>query len=67
MKEIRQMRLPKAGLPGQQGDAERAPLYPAQQFQAESLVHLRNVHLWKIHHQQWARLVPVCFQKTEKG
>jgi len=46
------MRLTKPGLPRQQRYAQRAPLYPAQQFQAESFVHLREIHLWKIRHQQ---------------
>jgi hypothetical protein len=52
MQKIRQMRLPETGLAGKQRDAERPPLYPAQQFQAEPFVHLRKVHLWKICHQQ---------------
>jgi hypothetical protein len=50
--EVRQMRLSQSGLPRQQRDAERPPLNPAEQFQAESLVHLREVHLWKIRHRQ---------------
>ena len=37
VQEIGQMRLPEARLAGQQRDAERSPLYPAQQFQAEAL------------------------------
>ena len=45
VQEIRQMRLPKAGLARQQGDADGPPLYPAQQFQAEPLMHLGKVHL----------------------
>jgi hypothetical protein len=52
VQEVGQMRLAKAGLPRQQGDAERAPLYPAQQFQAETFVHLGKIHLWIICHQQ---------------
>jgi hypothetical protein len=39
-------------LAGQQGDTQRSSLYPAQQFQAEALAHLGQVHLWKIHHQK---------------
>ncbi len=50
--EIRKMGLPKAGLAGEQRDAECAPLDPAQQFQAESLVHLAEIHLWKVRRQQ---------------
>jgi hypothetical protein len=46
------MRLSKSGLPRQQRYAERPPLYSAQQFQAEALVHLREVHLWKIRRRQ---------------
>ena len=52
VQKVGEMRLRKAGLAGQQGDAERSALNPAQQFQAEALVHLSQVHLWKIHHQK---------------
>jgi hypothetical protein len=52
VQKIRQMRLPKAGLTRQQRDAHCPPLYPSPQFQAESLMHLRKVHLWKIRHRQ---------------
>jgi hypothetical protein len=45
MQKIREMRLAKAGLAGQQGDAESPPLYPSQQFQAEPFVHLRKIHV----------------------
>ena len=58
------MRLPKAGLARQQRDADRAPLNPAQQFQAEPLVHLGKVHLWKIRHQQWEQSVPIFLLQT---
>jgi hypothetical protein len=47
------MRLPKPGLARQQRDTHRPPLYPAQQFQAEPLVHLSKIHLWIIRHQQY--------------
>jgi hypothetical protein len=63
VQEIGEVRLAKSGLARQQRDAERAPLYPAQQFQAESLVHLRKIHLWKIRRQQWGQKVSVCFWK----
>ena len=39
VQEIRQMRLPKAGLTGEQRDTEHPPLNPAQQLQSESLLH----------------------------
>jgi hypothetical protein len=53
MKKVGEMGLPKSGLPAQQRDAECPPLYSAQQFQAEVLVHLREIHLWKICRRQW--------------
>ena len=53
MQKVREMGLPKSGLPAQQRDAECPPLNSAQQFQAEVLVHLREIHLWKICRQQW--------------
>jgi hypothetical protein len=46
------MRLPKPGLARQQRDAESPPLYPPEQFQTEALMHLCNIHLWKIRHEQ---------------
>jgi hypothetical protein len=58
------MGLAKAGLAAQQGHAERPPLYPAQQFQAQSFVHLGDIHLWKIRHQQWERITSVCSWKS---
>jgi hypothetical protein len=64
VQKVGKMRLSKAGLTRQQRDTERAPLYPAQQFQAESFVHLGEIHLWKIRHQQWERMVFVCPWKT---
>jgi hypothetical protein len=62
--EVREMGLSKAGLARQKRDTERAPLYPAQQFQAESFVHLRKIHLWKICRQQWQRTVSVFLWKS---
>jgi hypothetical protein len=50
--EIGEMRLAQTGLTRQQGDAYRPPLNSAQQFQAEALVHLGEIHLWKIRHRQ---------------
>jgi hypothetical protein len=64
VQEIRQVGLPKAGLAGQQGDTERTPLYPAQQFQAEPFMHLRKIHLWKIRHQQWREWPPFSYRKA---
>jgi hypothetical protein len=58
------MRLSKSGLTRQQRNTERAPLYPAQHFQAESFVHLRKIHLWKICRRQWQRTVSVFFWKS---
>jgi hypothetical protein len=58
------MRLPKAGLPRQERDADSPPLNPAQQFQAEPLVHLGKIHLWKIRHQQWEPSVPIFLLQT---
>ena len=52
VQKIRQMRLSEPGLARQQRDTDRPPLYPAQQFQAEPLVHLSKVHLWIFRHQQ---------------
>jgi hypothetical protein len=57
------MRLPKAGLARQQRDAKRAPLYPAQKFQAEPFVHLGEIHLRIIRHRQWLTSVFIFFWK----
>jgi hypothetical protein len=46
------MSLSKSGLATEQRDADRPPLYSAQQLQAKAFVHLCKVHLWKIRHQQ---------------
>ena len=46
------MGLAKTCLAGKERDAECTPLNPAQQFQTESLVHLAEVHLWKVSRQQ---------------
>jgi hypothetical protein len=61
------MTLSKPGLPGQQRDAERSPLYAAQQFQAESFVHLSKVHMWKIRHQQWRGTVQIFLWQSYQG
>jgi hypothetical protein len=53
VQKVGEMGLPKSGLPAQQRDAECPPLYSAQQFQAEVLVHLSEIHLWKICRRQW--------------
>jgi len=61
------MRLPEARLPGKQRDADCAPLYTAQQFQAEAFMHLRKVHLWKIRHQQWPEVIPIFLWQSYQG
>jgi hypothetical protein len=48
-------------LAGQQRDTQRPALYSAQQLQAKALVHLRDIHVWKIRHEQYPRLL-VYFQ-----
>ena len=45
MQEIRKMRLPEPGLAGQQRNTKRPPIDPAQQFQAQSFMHLGKVHV----------------------
>jgi hypothetical protein len=67
VQEVGEMRLPEAGLAREQGDTERAPLYPAQQFQAEPFVHLSNVHLWIIRCQQWEQICFVFLWKSYQG
>lgn len=52
VEEVRQMRLAEARLPRQKRDAERTPPYSAEQFRAETLMHLGKVHLWKVRLQQ---------------
>lgn len=39
------MRLSKAGLPREQGNADRSALNAAEQFQAKTLVDLGKIHL----------------------
>jgi hypothetical protein len=53
MQKVGEMGLAKAGLAGQQRDAYRPALYPPEQFQAEALVHLGKIHVWKIRHEQY--------------
>ena len=67
VQKIGNMRLSKPCLAGQQGDAHRSPLYPAQQFQAEPFVHLSEVHVWKIRHQLCGRYPRVFLQKSQYG
>ena len=67
VEEVGQVRLPKAGLACQQGDAERTSLNPAQQFQAELLVHLRKIHLWKFRHEKWVANDAHFLEKTDKA
>jgi len=67
VQEIGQMRLPEASLPGKQRDAKRTPLNPAQQLQAEFLVHLRKIHLWKFRHKKWVTRDHHFLEKTSKA
>jgi hypothetical protein len=67
VQEIREVGLAETGLAGQERDTERTPLDPAKQFQAEALVHLAKIHLWKICRPQWA-YDPIAFSwKTYQG
>jgi hypothetical protein len=50
--EIGEVGLAETGLTRQKGHADRSPLNPAQQFLAQTLVHLSKVHRLKISHQQ---------------
>ncbi len=67
VQKVGQVRLAKPRLPGQQRDAKRPPLYPAQQFQAEPFLHLREIHLWIIRLQQWGRSVSCFLWKSYPG
>src|ERR1700693_5891994 len=53
--EIGKMRLSESRLTRQERNANRASLYPAQQFHAQTLVHLSKIHLWKFRHEQCRR------------
>ena len=64
VQKVGEMRLPQPRLACKQRDAEGAPLYPAQQFQAETLVHLDKIHLWKILHRQWRTNWPHFFWQS---
>jgi hypothetical protein len=46
------MGLAEAGLAGKERDAERSSLNSTQQLQAEALVHLGEIHMWKVRHEQ---------------
>jgi hypothetical protein len=67
VQEIGEVGLPETSLPGQERYAERAALDPAKQFQAEALVHLAKVHLWKICRPQWANDPIAISWKTYQG
>ena len=45
MQKIGEMGLAETGLAGKQRDTQRSALNSAQQFQAEALVHLGEIHL----------------------
>lgn len=64
MKKVGEVRLPKTRLAGEERDAECPPLNSAQQLKAQVLVHLGEVHLWRIRHQQWSGRVLVCCEKS---
>jgi len=44
--EIGNMRLGETGLAVEEGDGERAPLDPAEQFLTKTFVHPGECHLW---------------------
>jgi hypothetical protein len=67
VEKVRQVRLPETCLASQKRDAERTPLNPAQQFQAEFLVHLQKIHLWKFRHEKWVRNESHFFKKTSRA
>ena len=52
MEEIGEVGLPESGLPGEQRNTQRPPLDSAKQLQAKTIVHLGEIHVWKICHQQ---------------
>ena len=59
------MRLAEAGLSSEQRNAERAALNSAQQLDAKALVHLGEIHVWKIRHRAWRQIVFLFLQQTE--
>jgi DNA-binding response OmpR family regulator len=61
------VRLAEARLSSQQRNAERAALDSAQQLDAEALVHLGKIHVWKIRHRAWRQTVSLFLQQTELG
>ena len=67
VQKIGEMGLAQTGLTSQQRDADRPPRYPAEQFQAEAFMHLGKIHLWKIRHQQWGRMVSDFLEKSDQG
>ena len=52
MKEVGEVGLSEAGLAGEQRNTQRPPLDSAKQLQAKTIVHLGEIHVWKICHQQ---------------
>jgi len=52
MKEVGEVGLSEAGLAGEQRNTQCPPLDSAKQLQAKTIVHLGEIHLWKICHQQ---------------
>ena len=66
-KKIGHVRLAKTGLARQERDAECPALNSAQQLQAEALVHLREIHVWKIRHEQYPQLLAHFKQQNDLG
>lgn len=52
MQEIGEVGLSKAGLAGEQRNTQCPPLDSAKQLHAKTIVHLGEIHVWKICHQQ---------------
>jgi len=52
VEKVGKMGLPEAGLAGKERDTQRPPLDSAEQFESKAFVHLREIHVWKICHQQ---------------
>ncbi len=67
VEEVGEMGLAKACLARQERHAHRSPFDPAQQFLAQTLMHLSKIHLWKIRHQQRVPLRSHFFWQCDPG
>lgn len=65
VKKVGEVRLAESGLPREERDAQCAALDSAHDFKAEALVHLGNVHVWKVHHQQWRQMVAIFLEQRD--